>query len=67
MFMSPGSPDALINGAMAQLDVVPQLAAQYPLVPLRATVEALGASVVWDERTETLSVWDGLGRAFGSL
>ncbi|MFB3879847.1 MAG: L,D-transpeptidase family protein [Armatimonadota bacterium] len=64
LFFSPGSPDALVNGAMVQLEAAPQLAARYPLIPLRATVAALGGSVGWDEDANTILVHDGWTMAF---
>ena len=58
VFLSPGNAEALLNGELVPLGAAPQLAAGYPLVPLRATVTALGASLGWDEETQTLQVWD---------
>ena len=65
IFLSPGNPEALVNGELVRLEAAPQLAAGYPLLPLRATVTALGASLVWDEETQTLSVWDAWERLNG--
>lgn len=67
VFLSPGSREALVNGVLTQLDVAPQLAAGYPLAPIKATVEALGASVGWDEASQTLLVWDGMEKVMGGL
>ncbi len=49
LFFVPGSTDMLVNGQSIQLDAAPQLAVGYPLIPLKATVTALGGSVGWDE------------------
>jgi len=65
IFLSPGNPDALVNGELVRLEAAPQLAAGYPVVPLRATATALGASLGWDEETSTILIWDGLGRTNG--
>ena len=67
VFLSPGNREALINGELMQLATGPQLAAGYPLVPIRATVEALGASLGWDEERQMLLVWDGLEKTMGAL
>lgn len=65
LFLSMGSTEALLNGELIELEAAPQLAAGYPLVPLRATALALGSSTGWDEATQTLHIWDGLGRTNG--
>jgi N-acetylmuramoyl-L-alanine amidase len=67
VFLSPGSREALVNGAITQLDAAPQLAAGYPLAPIKATVGALGASVGWDEESQTVLVWDGMEKVMGGL
>jgi L,D-transpeptidase ErfK/SrfK len=59
IFFVPGSPDALISGQMVHLEVAPELAAGYPMIPLRATVTALGGSVGRDESAQAILVWDG--------
>ncbi len=63
LFLSPGSDTMLINGQTVLLEVAPQLAAGYPLIPLRATVEALGATLESHENGRMLSVVDGLAMA----
>jgi len=67
LFLSPGDAQALVNGEMVTLETAPQLAAGYPMIPLRATVTALGASLGWDEESQTLLVWDGVERLRGGL
>jgi hypothetical protein len=44
------------------LEVAPELAAGYPMVPLRATVTALGGSVGRDDSAQAILVWDGWAR-----
>jgi hypothetical protein len=67
LFFSPGSPEALVNRELVQLSASPQTAAGYPLVPIRTTAEALGASVQWDESLREIQIWDWIGRMLGSL
>jgi hypothetical protein len=67
LFFSPGSAEALVNRELVQLSAAPQIAAGYPLVPVRTTAEALGASVQWDEPLREIHIWDGIGRMLGSL
>ena len=67
IFLSPGSREALVNGVLTQLAVAPQLAAGYPLAPIKVTAEALGASVGWDEASQTLLVWDGMEKVMGGM
>jgi L,D-transpeptidase ErfK/SrfK len=62
IFFVPGSPDALVAGQMIRLEVAPELAAGYPMVPLRATVTALGGSVGRDDSAQAILVWDGWAR-----
>lgn len=66
-FLSLGDRGALLNGELIELEVAPQLAAGYPMIPLLATVEALGASASWDEDSRTLLIWDGVERLRGGL
>ncbi len=61
IFYSLGGEEALANGQMVRLEAAPQLAAGYPLIPLRTTVTLLGGSVGWDETRRTILVWDGWG------
>ena len=65
IFYSPGCEEALANGQMVRLEAAPQLAAGYPLIPLRATVTLLGGSVGWDEKRQAILVWDGSGLLLG--
>jgi len=65
LFYSPCCVEAIVNGQMVQLQAAPQLAAGYPLIPLRATVTLLGGSVGWDEERQTILVWDNLGLLSG--
>jgi L,D-transpeptidase ErfK/SrfK len=65
IFLSPGNPEALVNGELLRLEAAPQLAAGYPMIPVRATVAALGASLGWEEQAQTLLVWDAWERTNG--
>lgn len=67
LFFSPGSPEALVNRELIQVSAAPRIAAGYPLVPIRTTAEALGASVQWDEASREIRIWDGIGRMLGTL
>jgi hypothetical protein len=51
---------------MVKLEAAPQVAAGYPLIPLKSTVTLLGGSVGWDEKRARVLVWDGRGRAVPS-
>lgn len=42
------------NGAVVPCDVPPQIVNDRTLVPMRAALEALGASILWDESTSTV-------------
>ncbi len=61
MFFARGSADAIVDGRVVQLAAAPQLAAGYPMIPLKATVMMMGGSVGWDEGKHTISVRDGWG------
>ena len=67
VFYSPGCPEVLVNGQMIKLEAAPQVAAGYPLIPLRSTVTLLGGSVGWDEKRSRVLVWDGRGLAVPSV
>jgi len=58
VFLSPGDREAVINGQMVTLQAAPQLAAGYPLVPVAAVTRALGASLGFDQATDTVLIWD---------
>jgi N-acetylmuramoyl-L-alanine amidase len=59
LLFSPGDREAIIGGELVMLEAAPQLAAGYPVIPLKATVTALGGSLGWDAWTDTVLVWDG--------
>ena len=61
LFFSPGDADVLINGQLVRVGAGPQMAAGHPMIPLKATAMGLGASVGWDDWTDTVLVWDGWG------
>lgn len=56
-----GATEALLGRQPCPLAAPMRLAAGYPLVPLRAVATALGASVGWDEDTNTVLIWDQPG------
>lgn len=58
VFFSPGDAAALVNGRLVPLGAAPQVAAGYPMVPVRGLAEALGAMVEWDEEADTIVVED---------
>jgi len=62
IFYVPGSPEALIGGQMVHLEAAPELAAGYPMIPLRATLSALGGSVGRDDSAQAILVWDAWPR-----
>jgi hypothetical protein len=64
VFLSPGDREALVNGQVVELSAPPQLAAGYPLVPVAAVARALGASVGFDQASNTVLIWDG-ARGYG--
>lgn len=64
VFLSPGDREALVNGQVVELLASPQLAAGYPLVPVAAVARALGASVGFDQASNTVLIWDG-ARGYG--
>ena len=51
--------DLVIDGEKLELDVPPQLVEQRTLVPLRAIFEKLGATVEWDQATQTATATKG--------
>jgi hypothetical protein len=58
LFYSPSDAEAIVNGQLVRMSAAPQLAAGYPLIPLRATATLLGGSVGWDEVRRMVLVWD---------
>lgn len=51
--------DLVIDGEKLELDVPPQLVENRTLVPLRAIFEKLGATVEWDQATQTATATKG--------
>jgi hypothetical protein len=45
-----------VNGKTVPLDVAPQVVLDRKLVPVRAVSESLGATVTWDEVTQTVNI-----------
>jgi hypothetical protein len=48
------APTVILDGEVLEFDVPPAIAYGRTLVPLRAIFEALGATVYWDETTQTV-------------
>lgn len=44
-----------IDGEIIDFDVEPQIINGRTMVPMRAIFETLGATVLWDEETETIT------------
>jgi L,D-transpeptidase ErfK/SrfK len=61
LLLTPGNREVLVNGQLRQFENPMRLAAGYPLIPAREIATALGASVGWDEATNTILIWDGVG------
>ena len=51
-----GSPQMRVNNSTVTLDATPQIVLTRTLVPLRAVSEALGATVSWDQATQTVNI-----------
>lgn len=51
--------DLVVDGEKLELDVPPQVVEQRTLVPLRAIFEKLGATVEWDQATQTATATKG--------
>lgn len=51
-----GSQQATVNGQVKPLDVPAQIINGRTLVPVRFISESLGASVIWDETIQTVTI-----------
>ncbi len=51
-----GSTNATVNGQSQMLDVAPFVVGSRTLVPLRFVAQALGASVEWDQNSQTVRI-----------
>jgi hypothetical protein len=49
------APTVTLNGQQPSFDVSPVIENGQPLVPLRVIFESLGANVLWDEQTQTVT------------
>jgi len=54
--MQIGSTTILINGAAVTMDVAPEITSDRTMLPARWVAQAFGASVGWDEATQTVSI-----------
>jgi len=50
------SNQAVVNGIAKQLDVPPQIINDRTMVPLRFVAENLGAQVIWDDKSQTITI-----------
>ena len=50
--------NVILDGNQIEFDVEPMLIGGRTMVPLRAIFEALGATVLWDEATKTVSAYN---------
>ena len=53
-----GSTQATVNGSPVTVDVAPFIVGDYTYVPLRFISQALGASVSWDDNSQTVEISD---------
>ena len=60
-----GSTQAMVNGQTQMLDVAPFMIGGRTLVPLRFVAQALGATVTWDQNSNTVRI-NGGGRGNGN-
>lgn len=49
------APAATLNGQQLSFDVSPVIENGQPLIPFRVIFESLGANVLWDEQTQTVT------------
>lgn len=52
-----GNKNAEVNGKLVNLDVPPAIIADRTMLPIRFVSEALGCSVDWQEKYQTVTVW----------
>ncbi|MGC8721513.1 MAG: stalk domain-containing protein [Caldisericaceae bacterium] len=57
MILWIGKTTALVDGSKAPLDVAPQIINGRTYIPLRFVSEHLGASVNWDDKTQTITIY----------
>ena len=55
-----GNPQIQVNGEPIKLDVPPQIVKDRTLVPVRAIGESFGATVDWDDATQTVIINGGI-------
>lgn len=54
--MTVGSKTMLLNGAAIVMDVAPEIVSGRTMIPLRFAGQALGAEILWDAATQTVTV-----------
>ncbi|XOK60063.1 stalk domain-containing protein [Paenibacillus elgii] len=63
--MQVGETELTVNGQTVRMDVSPSLQEGVVYLPLRVVAEAVGATVAWDEMTNTTRLaWDGNQASF---
>jgi len=55
---APGVVKMIVNGSEITSDVPAQIIEGRTLIPARALAEALGANVIWDEKSQTVTIED---------
>ncbi|MCW2279009.1 copper amine oxidase N-terminal domain-containing protein, partial [Heliophilum fasciatum] len=54
--MTIGSPQMKVNGTTIYMDAAPEITSDRTMLPLRFIAQALGASVHWDDATQTATL-----------
>jgi len=56
IILTIGKKEAVVFGMQGMNDVAPQLVNDRTMLPIRFVAEALGATVLWDEKAQTVSI-----------
>lgn len=56
IFLAIGTKGAVVDSGMQTLNVAPFIAQNRTMIPVRFISEALGATVNWDENTQTVTI-----------
>ncbi len=54
--LTVGNNKAIVNGKQLTLDVPPRIINDRTMVPIRFVAESLGCEVLWDEKTQTVTI-----------